>query len=150
MFEGYKITHRLIFKYNDHHYSTSVDIFKIAGIHTSIFLILFLLYILKLTKIAEFGHFEGEYLALIGWGIFIGSLLIPLPIFNHKGRIYGLKLLISSILAPIRGVYFPIIWFTDQVVSLVTPLKDFAYTVCYYRDIDFSSDENPCKDNSRV
>ena len=93
MFEEYKITHRLIFKFNDHHYSTSVTIFKFAGLHTSIFLISYLLYIIWLTNITDFGDFNGEYFALVSWIIFIGSLIIPLPILNHKGRIYGAKLL---------------------------------------------------------
>jgi hypothetical protein len=39
---------------------------------------------------------------------------------------------------------------TDQLVSLVTPLKDFAYTICYYKDIDFSTSENPCNSTDRA
>ncbi len=37
---------------------------------------------------------------------------------------------------------------TDQLVSMVTPVKDFAYTICYYKDIDFSKTDNPCKDSN--
>lgn len=39
---------------------------------------------------------------------------------------------------------------TDQVVSMATPLKDFSYTVCYYTEMNFQSNENPCNDNNRV
>lgn len=37
---------------------------------------------------------------------------------------------------------------TDQLVSMVTPVKDFAYTICYYKDVDFSKTDNPCKDSN--
>lgn len=39
---------------------------------------------------------------------------------------------------------------TDQAVSMATPLKDFSYTVCYYTEIDFATDQNPCNDVNRV
>jgi hypothetical protein len=58
MFEEYKITHRLIFNFNDHHYSKAVTIFKIAGLHTSIFLVLFLLYVLDLASIYTLPSFK--------------------------------------------------------------------------------------------
>jgi hypothetical protein len=150
MYEEYKITHRLILKFDDHHYSTSVNIFKFAGLHTSIFLILFLLYILGLTGLVSYGDFNIAYFALITWGLFLLCLFIPLPVFNPKGRIYALKLVVRSIISPFIGVIFPVVWMTDQVVSLVTPLKDFAYTICYYTQIDFHTDKNPCSKNSKV
>jgi hypothetical protein len=53
MFEKYKISHRLIFQFNDHHYSTSSSIFKIAGFFTAIFMILFLIYLLFITNIVS-------------------------------------------------------------------------------------------------
>jgi hypothetical protein len=137
MYEEYKITHRLIFKFNDHHYSTAVAIFRIAGLHTSIFLVLFLLYVLDLASIYRIDSFGEQYFALISWSSFLLFLFVPLPIFNHKGRIYAFKLLLESILSPFRGVTFPIVWMTDQAVSMAVPLKDFSYTICYYTEMNF-------------
>ena len=150
MFEEYKITHRTIFIFDDHHYSTSVSMFKIAGFHTSLFLILFLLYVLKLTNVFALGGFNEAYFALLSWGIFILLIFLPLPIFNLNGRIFAFKLIFKSMISPLVGVTFPIVWLTDQVVSLITPLKDFAYTVCYYTEIDFSTNINPCTSNTKV
>lgn len=95
-------------------------------------------------------QFKQEYFALVSWGSFLLFLFVPLPIFNHKGRIYAFKLLIESILSPCKGVTFPVVWMTDQAVSMAVPLKDFSYTVCYYTEIDFSTDYNPCNDTNRV
>lgn len=39
---------------------------------------------------------------------------------------------------------------TDQAVSMATPLKDFSYTICYYTEINFDSNDNPCNDANRV
>jgi hypothetical protein len=38
---------------------------------------------------------------------------------------------------------------TDQWISLATPLRDTAYTVCYYSQLDFDNiSYNPCKSSS--
>ena len=149
MYEEYKITHKLIFKFNDHHYSKAIEIFKFAGLHTSIFLILFLLYILDLTGIYNIS-FRQEYFSMISWGVFLLTLLVPLPIFNYKGRIFALKLIFEAILSPCKGVSFPIVWMTDQAVSMAVPLKDFSYAICYFTEIDFNKNDNPCNDTNRV
>ena len=61
--------------------------------------------------------------------------------------------LISAI-SPFIGVTFPVIWLTDQLVSLVTPVKDFAYTICYYSELNLNGqvdpNDNPCSDATRV
>ena len=150
MYEEYKLTHRMIFHFNDLHYSRAVTIFRIAGIQTSIFLVLFLLYILDLANIYTMNNFGEQYFALICWCSFLLFLFIPLPIFNHKGRIYAFKLLLASIISPCKGVTFPIVWMTDQAVSMVVPLKDFSYTVCYYTEMNFQSTENPCNETNRI
>ena len=43
---------------------------------------------------------------------------------------------LTSALSPFFGVTFPVIWLTDQLVSLTNPFKDFAYTICYYTLLD--------------
>lgn len=130
-FETYKISHRLIFKFTDHHYSTSAHIFRFAGIFTTLFLILFLIYLLKLTAIIT-TSLSLQYLVLVVYLPLAIYLFIPLPIFNYKGRLYTLKLVFRCLFAIFLGVDFPIIFMTDQWISLATPLRDVAYTVCYY------------------
>jgi hypothetical protein len=58
-----------------------------------------------LTKVSDLGgYLQPEYICLIGWGVFLLSLLIPLPILNYKGRLFGFKLLFRAIFAPFLGV----------------------------------------------
>lgn len=104
-FEKYKISHRLIFKFNDHHYSTSSSVFKIAGFFTVIFMVLFLIYLLFVARIIkESPNFRSEYLVLFVWVLLGTYLFMPFPIFNYEGRLYALKLILRSILSPIIGV----------------------------------------------
>ena len=110
--------------------------FKIAGFFTSLFFILFLIYTLALTEIATLGDVGQEYLNLFVWGPLIIYLILPLPILNWRGRLFAWKMALISLLSPFLGVTFPVIWLTDQLVSLVTPFKDFAYTICYYSLLD--------------
>jgi hypothetical protein len=104
-FERYKISHRLIFQFNDHHYSTSSSVFKIAGFFTSLFMVVFLIYLLMIANIIKNNsNFRSEYLVLIVWlalGIYI---IIPLPIFNYEGRLYALKLTLRCLVSPFTGV----------------------------------------------
>jgi hypothetical protein len=86
-------------------------------------------------------------LVIIVYSALFGYLFMPLPIFNHKGRIYALKLIGKSLISPFIGVDFTIIWMTDQWQSLTTPLRDLAYTICYFTRLDFDKPTiNPCKD----
>ena len=39
MFEQFNVSHRLIFHYNEHHYSTSTVIFVLAGVFSAFFLL---------------------------------------------------------------------------------------------------------------
>lgn len=50
-FERYKISHRLTFHFNDHHYSTSAEIFRLAGLFTALYLVLFLIYLLHVAEV---------------------------------------------------------------------------------------------------
>ena len=124
--------------FNEHHYSTSTDIFKVAGFFSTFWLVLFSIYVLKISEVANFDIIDTHYLVAFVWGLFFLYLVNPLPIFNWRSRLYSFKLAFISIFSPFLGVTFPVIWMTDQVISLVTPLKDFGYTVCYYQHIDFN------------
>lgn len=74
---------------------------------------------------------------------------MPLKIFNYEGRLYAIKLILKSLVAPIFEPEFTIVWITDQWNSMITPLRDLFYTVCYYQVLDFDNlNSNPCKDNS--
>lgn len=60
-----------------------------------------------------------------------------------------MKLILKSLASPLLGVEFVITWMTDQWISMATPLRDLAYTVCYYTRLDFNVVAvNPCKANS--
>lgn len=76
------------------------------------------------------------YFGGISWLITCTYFIIPISFWNWRGRFYMLKLIGKALISPITGVDFPIIWLTDQVVSLVTCFKDLAYTICYYSVLD--------------
>ena len=90
--------------------------------------------------------FRPQHLVLIIYISAFAYLLAPFKIFNYTGRVYAFKLLLRSIASPFIGVDFTIVWMTDQWQSLITPLRDVAYTMCYYARLDFDHPEqkNPC------
>lgn len=137
MFDRYKIRYREIFKIAPNHYPQAVNIYRIAGLHSTVFVTLFLFYVLDITDIYKIPGFTEEYFAGISWLLFIGFLCLPIPAFSNKGRYFVFTLIYDSITSPFRGVAFPVIWMTDQAVSMAVPLKDLEYTICYYTELDF-------------
>ena len=115
---------------------------------------MFAIYVMEIAQIANLEKVGTQYLVLFVWGLFGIYLINPFPIFNWNSRLYAFKLVLKSLFSPFLGVIFPVIWMTDQAISLVTPLKDFAYTICYYQNIDFtkefSVDQNKCSSSTRV
>ena len=152
-FEWYIISYRNILDFNDHHYSTSTQIFKVAGFLSTIFAALFTLYALNLAGVVSLGLLPYQYLALIIWGMLILFLLNPLPLFRFHARIFTIKLFIKIVVSPFVGVPFVVAWATDQLVSLITPFEDLVYTGCYYTSIDFSDvqvTQNPCRNPAKL
>lgn len=124
MYNKFRIRYREIFKIKPDHYPQAVNICRIAGFHSSVFVILFLLYVLDVAGIYQIHGFGQQNFALISWGLFALFLFMPLPIFSNKGRYFVFGLVIDSILSPFKGVTFPVTWLTDQAVSMAVPLKD--------------------------
>lgn len=95
--------------------------------------------------------FRNEYLCLIVYGVLLVYMLVPLPIFKHKGRLYLLKLMGKCFVAFCYGVDFPIAFMTNQWISMITPIRDLTYSVCYYLQVDFNDPKNDaCKSISPV
>jgi hypothetical protein len=150
-FERYKISHRLTFRFNDHHYSTSAQIMRLAGIFTAIYLGVFLIYLLCISKVFILnGLFRSHHLILLVYAPVLVYMFCPFPIFNYVGRMYTLRIFTRALASPCMGVDFTIVWMTDQWQSLITPLRDISYTVCYYVRMDFSQldGDNPCSEAS--
>lgn len=47
-------------------------------------------------------------------------------------RVYVLKLFAESMTSILIRTEFKHIWFTDQLTSMIGPLRDMEYTLCYY------------------
>lgn len=124
--------------YNEHHYLHSIQIFKIAGVFSTIFSALFTIYALNLSGIVDLFNFPSKFLVIFIWGILILFLLNPFPTKFHKSRFFILKTLCKLAISPCVGVSFLLSWSTDQLLSLITPFEDLTYTICYYAALDFT------------
>lgn len=144
MYSKFRIRYRELFKVRPDYYPRYVNIYKVAGFFSSLYIILFLFYILDMTNIYDIPGFGEEYFALIIWGMFAGFLFLPLPILFSKGRFFFFNLIVKMIVSPFTGMTFAISWFTNQGMSMTVPLRDLHYTVCYYTQIDSNSPENVC------
>jgi len=149
------ISHRIIFDLNQKGKTNSNRIFNIAGLFSTIFVIIFSAYALKLSDHVHYESIPHRFLGLINWVVILIILLNPLPILYRKSRLFLAKLFLKVLLSPFIGVPFLISWTTDQFVSLVTPFEDLAYTICYYTKIDFSNPDfigetNPCRSSTRI
>ncbi|KAK0181164.1 hypothetical protein PV327_003470 [Microctonus hyperodae] len=59
-------------------------------------------------------------------------LLNPFRIFRYEARFWLLRISFRMIIAPFAFVNFADFWLADQLNSLVTPLLDFHFLICFY------------------
>ena len=129
------INYKALFTF-DNHYSTVHEIFIRASFFTNIFFLTFLIYLITRTQTGiNLGlnqyDIDGILPGLM-WLTIILYFFWPFKNFNYCGRIYTMRLFgecIASILIPIE---FKHIWFMDQLTSLIGPMRDIEYTLCYY------------------
>ena len=129
------INYKALFTF-DNHYSTVTEIFIRACFFTNVLFLAFLLYMITRTQYGiSLGakiHYFDEILPGFIWAILLLYFFWPFKNFNYCGRIYTMRLFgecIASILIPIE---FKHIWFMDQLTSLIGPMRDLEYTICYY------------------
>ena len=113
-----------------------------AQVTTSVFLFLFLLYIIVLTEMVKWKFRYFRYFGHIMWLFLIIYLFIPLPWGINQGKKYFLKLLGNVILSlfPFIRSNILVIWITEQFVSFIQPMSDFAYSMCKLDNIDAKCD----------
>jgi len=66
------------------------------------------------------------------WILYFIYLFYPFNKFNPVGRAYVYDVLKQIFFHPCIHVSFLLNFFTDQLCSMVIPLKDLEYTICYY------------------
>lgn len=82
-----------------------------------------------------------EYAPFVVWTIYFLYIFFPnREVFNPRGRKYFYLLLKKIALSPFVRITFLLSYATDQLVSFVVPIKDFAYTLCFYTS-DFTVDD---------
>jgi hypothetical protein len=97
------------------------------------FLICFGLYIVIQANLVCELYIPVTYFPLLSW-LFLGLWLI-LPLqnwFRYSGRTFIAKILMSSLISPFSKVEFKHVFVIDQLVSMVIPLLDLEYAICYY------------------
>ena len=129
------INYKALFTF-DNHYSTSTEVFIRAAMFSIILFLCLLAYMITRTQtgvnygLNQYG--THRLIPAIMWICLVLYFFWPFKNFNYYGRIYTMKLFrecIASIMIPIE---FKHIWFMDQLTSLIGPMRDIEYTLCYY------------------
>ena len=152
-FLKFKINFRAILEYGAH-YSNPFDIMKKAGFFTLIFCLMLFGYLIGLQYNrgqVEHHHVPIEYAPFLVWCLYIGYIFFPSKqVLNPKGRTYFYGLIKQMLLSPVVRMSFVLSFATDQAVSFITPIKDFAYTACFYSSDFTVSDVSNCLNVSTV
>jgi hypothetical protein len=129
------INYYLCFSFKNH-YSDVISICRRAATFTSLLVLMILCYMILRTKILILSELISfiplEFTPLICWIFLIIYLFFPFDFFNLPGRIYLFTILIESCSSIFMKLDFRHIWFTDQLTSMIGPLRDIEYSVCYY------------------
>ena len=135
IWEKCNINYKRVFNIQLHH-SSAYQIFKRVCFFLSVWMVIFMYsamcFIYNGENLSIFSKELEIYLPPITWLFFLIYLLFPSnKIFNPKGRIYFFKLVRDIFFSFFRKTKFLVPWATDQMLSLVIPLKDLSYTICY-------------------
>lgn len=109
---------------------SSKQIFLHAAIFSFIYIGLFILFIMEISGII---NVKFQYFGQVFWILFFGYVLIPNPFKSKGSGMDFIKLLALVIISPLPGqlLNFPVLWFSDQFISLNQPMSDLFYTICY-------------------
>ena len=116
---------------DDNKMPNSFYLFYSASFFSLIYLILFIMFMLKLTNFHDFGSFDLYQFPAAGWLIVLGFMFLP---FGNS--YYFLKMLLFMVLSPIIGVNFTSTWLSHQLTSFKQPFHDISYTFLFYFQYD--------------
>ena len=130
-----KINYRSLFMF-DNHYSSVTEIILRSSIFSIIFFSTFLLYIITRTSLGIYFNYNREYLIgllpLICWVSLLVYFFFPLRIFNYCGRMYTIRLFTECMASIFLPITFRHLWFMDQFLSLIGPMRDIHNSLCFY------------------
>lgn len=116
----------LIFEFDPRHNLNYIQLFEIASLLGVLgvigaYLLVFSYWI----------HIPAYVGPLVSYILIFGLLLLPLPIFRPRSRIWLIKELVRICCAPFFFVTFPDFWIADQLNSLSTVLLDIEFFACF-------------------
>ena len=134
------IDYKLSFQFSNH-FSDVISIFSRAAIFSSIFVLMLLCYLIIRSKIPLSNELLDfiplNMTPLICWICLLVYLFFPSKNhFNFQGRLYLFNLCCDSVVSIFVKTEFKHVWFMDQLTSLIGPMRDMEYTLCYYVNYD--------------
>mmetsp|Transcript_3692 Transcript_3692/g.7899 ORF Transcript_3692/g.7899 Transcript_3692/m.7899 type:complete len:639 (-) Transcript_3692:13-1929(-) len=100
---------------------------------TVIFLISFGLYIVLQADLILNFFLPDVCVPLLSWIFLTLWLVMPLQGWcRYSGRTFIAQILLASFISPFSKVEFRHVFVIDQLVSMVIPLVDLEYSICYY------------------
>lgn len=133
----FNINYKLYFSFN-YHFTTVGEALQRVSILTAIYLILFVWYCIVVEdSLGELSIalriIDPRYIPLISWTILVLYIFVPTrKYFNPQGRRWMYKMIAGALWGHYIKYESRYTFFTDQFASMVTPMRDLDYTVCYY------------------
>lgn len=131
-YEKFNVNHRVILENRSTRYPKSTTVFKSAGLLSTILVIVFTLYTLDVANVISIGSFNPQFLPLFVWVPLVLVLFNPIALFYYRNRDYVFHMLWLCTISWCIPVTYPIVYTTDQFLSVLTSIQDTAYTICYY------------------
>ncbi|XP_047134704.1 solute carrier family 53 member 1 isoform X1 [Hydra vulgaris] len=121
------VNHVLIFELDPRHHLSYAEYLMTASMFGTLWCLSCLAFLFSRGfKIPEFAH----PLALATFTLLY--LINPTRTFQYRSRRWLLRVLLRIIVAPFKHVCFADFWLADQLNSLVIPLLDIQYLICFY------------------
>lgn len=127
-FDHFKINYRMILIDGDAYLPRPQAFLFTAMILSTIFLVLFLVYLLKAADLID-GYDQLLNLGYYMWLINIAFVLNPFRILNYEGRRYFLKTFLKVLTSFISQIGLNTNFFVLIMISYTQPFSDFIFTI---------------------
>ncbi len=124
----HRINHVYLFEFDPNNNLDHVRVFKTVSVVSVIWAVCFLLYLTSL----KWEYAQPKYFPLVLTLTMIFIVILPLHAFHMGARVTLLKTLLHLFITPFGFVRFREVFTADILTSMVVPITDTSYILCYF------------------
>jgi len=144
VWERFKVNFAYLFEFDPVNHLKSIKIWKTTSVLTVFWFLFFFLYMITVKGYLTI--LDAKWYPLTMGLILIFISILPMHLVHLSARYTLLKVLAKLLITPFGNIRFREFFVADVLTSMVIPITDTAYMLCYYFSNSWNGDDNKCHD----